>query len=187
MNQNQNTSSTPKPDEEPKNYLSKEEAEEYGFDEKQVKFMNGFVSKVARETAVAVSREAVSSYDTVKTISQETAEMDQEAYTRFPDLKNPQSALYKKTAQIMERQRKIEKDPDKNRPDFMLSAAFRAKALLEDEEKQKNIPQNPYPEQRRNRFQLEVSSTSNGIKRDEKPEQLSPERQQLRRAFGISK
>lgn len=172
--------------EDKKEFVTTEDADEYGFDEKQLGFINKITRKIAEDTAASV----VERYDsTVRTMS-DKERMDSEAYETYEDLKDEKSPFYRATKQYIQSRisaakTQAEKDRISNDPSLVLSSASIIHARMLKEKKQSSLAENnserKRAERRESSIQLDSPIMSRGIKHDRSTADISEERKQFRK------
>lgn len=158
--------------------ISVEEAAEYGFEPKQVKFLNSLVTQRASKIAEATTSSQLNNASKADWAVKKASELDDLAYSKWPDLKNKQSEMYQIADEIMREHSRY--DPEyRKKPDAVLSVAIRAEEELKRRKNNNTTVPNPLPK-RYETFSIEVGSKSGGVEHRKNDTNISPERQQLR-------
>lgn len=137
-----------------------------------------YIDKKAREEASKIVTNVSTESDRKKL----TTDLDNEAYSTFPQLKDKADPLYKMTVQIIEDQKRL--DPRaKDRPDLVLSSALIAKKRIDAQQQKTTDPVVNQPK-RFDSMSVEVGGTTGGkIAQSKRQETVSDNRLFFRERF----
>lgn len=151
--------------------------DDINLDKKALDYIEKRVDKIAEEKA----KKIVAMTSASSNLSSLTQKLDSEAYSEFPDLKRPSSAFYIQTKKIMDEIRAADPSAD-SRPDFVLSSALRAKAILDKAAALQANNTAPVVQSKRfDKMSVEMGMPSSKFKQNSNQEKVSDSRLAMRK------
>lgn len=151
--------------------------DEINLDKKALDYIEKRVDKIAEEKA----KKIVAMTNASSNLSSLTQKLDSEAYSEFPDLKRPSSTFYIQTKKIMDEIRAADPSAD-SRPDFVLSSALRAKAILDKAAAMSASNTAPAVQPKRfDKMSVEIGMPSSRLKQNNNQEKVSESRLAMRK------